>query len=72
MDQSTRMRHGLVTGYADDIGLLTSTRCGRDAFRKNELVLKRLQAWLEWIQSVKAEPKKHISSGLRHGEPFEL
>ena len=25
--------------YADDIGLLTGTRCGRDAFRNNELVL---------------------------------
>ena len=30
-DQSTRMLRVLVTGYADDIGLLTGIRCGRDA-----------------------------------------
>ena len=70
-DQSTRMLRVLVTGYADDIGLLAGTRCGRDAFRNNELVLKRLQAWLEWTQSMKAKPKKCISSGLRHDEPFD-
>ena len=70
-DQSRRMLRVLVTGYADDIGLLTGSRCGRDAFRNNELVLKRLQAWLEWTQSMKAKPKKCISSGLRHGEPFD-
>ena len=43
-DQRTRMLCVLVTGYADDIGLLTGTCCGRDSFRNNELVLKRLQA----------------------------
>ena len=61
----------LVTGYADDIGLLTGTRCGRHAFRNNELVLKRRQAWLEWTQLMKAKPNKCITSGLRHGEHFD-
>ena len=37
----------------------------------NPKVLKRLQAWLEWTQSMKAKPKKCIFSGLRHGEPFD-
>ena len=57
--------------HTDEIGRLTGTGCGRDAFRNNEVVLKRLQAWLEWTQSMKAKPKKCISSGLRHGEPFD-
>ena len=38
LHQSTRMLRVLVTGYANDIGLLTGTRCGRDAFRNNELI----------------------------------
>ena len=62
-------RFALVRGYADNIGLLTGTRCGRDAYRDDEWVLKRLQAW--WTQSMKAKPKKCISSGLTHGEPFD-
>ena len=70
-DQSTRILCVLVMGYADHIGLLTGTPCGSDAFRNNKLVLRMIQACLELTQSMKAKPKKCISSGLRHGEPFD-
>ena len=38
-DWSKRMRRVLVTGYADDIGLLMGTRCGNDAFKNNQFTL---------------------------------
>jgi len=31
-------------------------------------VLKRLQGWLGWMRSVKANPKKCITPGLKHGK----
>ena len=58
-DQSTRVLRVLVTGDANDIGLLTGTRCGRDAFRNNELVLKR-QSSLAGVDPVNASKAKEV------------
>ena len=56
------------TGYADDLGIVTGTRGPVGAFQNNEKVLKRFQEWLNWTMSMKAKPKKCISSGLKHGK----
>ena len=42
-----------------------------DAFQNNEKVLKRLQEWLDWTRSMKAKPKKCITSGLKHGKAID-
>lgn len=60
-----------ITGYADDLGIVTGTHGNRDAFVNNERALKRLQDWLEWTKSMKAKPKKCIASGLKHGKPID-
>ena len=59
------------TGYADDLGIVTGTRGPMDAFQNNEKVLKRLQEWLDWTRSMKAKPKKCITSGLKHGKAID-
>ena len=59
------------TGYTDDLGIVTGTRGLVDAFQNNEKVLKRLQEWLDWTQSMKAKPKKCITSGLKHGKAID-
>ena len=61
----------LQTGYADDLGIVTGTRGPMDAFQNNEKVLKRLQEWLDWTRSMKAKPKKCITSGLKHGKAID-
>ena len=58
-DQSIRMLRVLVTGYADDIGLLTGSRCGKDAFRNNKLVLKRLPS-LAGVDPVNESKAKEV------------
>jgi hypothetical protein len=60
-----------VTGYADDLGIVTGRHGENGAFHNNEKALKRLQEWLAWTRSMKAKPKKCIASGLLNGKPVD-
>lgn len=58
----------MLSGYADDVCVMTGSRPGISAAKNNETVLKRLQEWLSWSQSMKAKPKKCIAAGLVGGK----
>ena len=53
----------LVTGYADDIGVLTNLNID------NQEVLDSIQEWLEWSKTMKAKPKKCKATSLNAGKP---
>ena len=42
----------LVTGYADDIGILTNLD------KYNQAAIDSIQEWLEWTETMAAKPKK--------------
>ena len=58
----------MLSGYADDVCVMTGSRRGISAAKNNETVLKRLEEWLSWSQSMKAKPKKCIAAGLIGGK----
>ena len=55
----------LVTGYADDIGILTNL----DEYR--QVVLDSIQEWLEWAETTAAKPKKCVGTSLHIGVPAD-
>ena len=55
----------MITGYADDIGILTN----RDVY--NQVVLDSIQEWLEWTQTMAAKPKKCLGTSLHAGVPAD-
>ena len=55
----------LITGYADDIGILTNLD------RYNQVVLDSIQEWLTWTQTMAAKPKKCVGTSLHHGVPAD-
>ena len=61
----------MQTGYADDLWVNTGTHGRHSAASNTELVLKKFQEWLQWLQTMAAKPKKCIASGLKGGKPFD-
>ena len=53
----------LITGYADDIGILTNLE------KDNQEVLNSIQEWLIWTKTMKAKPKKCKATSLNSGTP---
>ena len=69
--EKKRLLRVFLTGYADDLGLVTGRHGDENAFANNELVLRKLQEWLDWTTSMKAKPKKCIATGLSNGIPID-
>ena len=49
--------------YTDDLALTTRTK------KDNQLVLDRTDMWLEWTKTMKAKPKKCVSTAFRQFKP---
>ena len=58
----------MLSGYAADVCVITGSRPGISAATNNKTVLKRLEVWLQWSQSMKAKPKKCIATGMVGGQ----
>ena len=55
----------LVTGYADDIGLITETAVA------NQLIIAHIECWLNWTKTMKAKPRKCWATAMTNGKPCD-
>lgn len=60
---SVSKRINMDQAYADDLALTTRTK------KDNQLVLDRTDVWLKWTKTMKAKPKKCVSTAFRQFKP---
>ena len=56
-------RINMDQAYADDLALTTRTK------KDNQLVLNRTDKWLQWTKTMRAKPKKCVSTAMRQFIP---